>query len=151
MQIDLWRFANRLYAAPNVKQMCLMAQAQGANVCLMLCGLWLEWQPKAYSAELAATLKQCAAQDERVIIEPLRSLRTQWKSQAAQDPALTQLREAVKQLELTAEKTLLAKLEALCAELATGQANGDWLAALSLPVVWQEQELRQWQQLLASA
>ena len=42
MPTDLWDFAQRLYARPGVESACLHLQEAGADVCLLLCGAWLE-------------------------------------------------------------------------------------------------------------
>jgi len=42
MPTDLWRFAETLYQRPGVEAACLQLQAQGADVCVLLCAAWLE-------------------------------------------------------------------------------------------------------------
>lgn len=54
MHTDLWNFALHLYARPGVEAACLALQDEGADVCLLLCGAWLEAgragvTPSAYS------------------------------------------------------------------------------------------------------
>ena len=148
MQIDLWSFANTLYAMQNTEQRCLWAQAQGANVCLILCALWLEWRASAFDPILAAKLIEHAKSEEHLVLGPLRALRTQWKTEAQHNDALQKLRESVKRLELEAEKNLLQRLEDLCCATQAGKPNFQWLKKLSSPVTWKAQELRHWQQLL---
>ena len=42
MPSDLWDFAQRLYGRPGVEHACLQLQEAGADVCLLLCGAWLQ-------------------------------------------------------------------------------------------------------------
>jgi len=132
MHTDLWNYALALYARPGVEAACLSLQAQGADVCLLLCAAWLEARQVAVSAQRVEALQALARPWQREVIEPLRRLRQQWRAQAATDPQLAALRAQVKGLELRAERDLLERLEALagrwpgCAD-GPGQA---WLARL---------------------
>ena len=52
MCADLWSFALSTYARPGVEAACLRVQEQGADVCLLLCGAWLEQRGVALTREL---------------------------------------------------------------------------------------------------
>ena len=68
---DLWTFALACYARPGVETACLELQNQGADVCLLLCGAWLQARGVACSARLQA-LTALAAPWRGDVIEPLR-------------------------------------------------------------------------------
>ena len=111
MCADLWSFALSTYARPGVEDACLRLQAQGADVCLMLCGLWLEQRGVAPQPLRLQALRQIAGPWQAGVVEPLRQIRTQWRALAQQDAELGALRERVKALELEAERLLLSRLE----------------------------------------
>jgi len=113
MNADLWSFALSTYARPGVEAACLRLQEQGADVCLLLCGAWLEQRGVALEPERMRTLQQLARPWQAQVIEPLRQLRVQWRAKAQQDEQLATLRERVKALELDAERQLLTRLEEL--------------------------------------
>ncbi|PAU56105.1 TIGR02444 family protein [Pseudomonas indica] len=131
MPSDLWSFAVDLYARPGVEPACLSLQAAGTDVCLLLCGAWLEARGALRTAERAEQLKDCAAPWQREVIEPLRSIRRAWRDKSAQDDALATLRTRIKQLELDAERQLLQRLESLCVAWEEGQGNSSWLEILA--------------------
>ncbi len=113
MCADLWSFALSTYARPGIEAACLRLQEQGADVCLLLCGAWLEQRGVALTAERLQALKQLAGPWQAQVVEPLRQVRTQWRGMAQQDELLAGLRERVKALELDAERVLLTRLQAL--------------------------------------
>lgn len=133
MHTDLWNFAIGLYARPGVEQACLELQAQGADVCLLLCAAWLDRRGVAPSDERIDQLRQLAGPWQREVVQPLRSLRQQWRAQATTDSQLAALRERIKGLELDAERLQLERLQGICA----GWPDGDkappdsWLARLA--------------------
>ena len=133
MCADLWSFALSTYARPGCEAACLRLQAQGADVCLLLCGAWLEQRAVTVTVERIRALKQVARPWQTAVIEPLRHLRTQWRAMAQQDEDLAGLRERVKALELDAEQQLLARLEALAQLWQMGDAMGQqrWLEGLA--------------------
>jgi len=133
MSADLWTFATTLYARPGVEAACLELQAAGADVCLVLCGLWLDSRGVAYDPEREAQLRRLAEPWQREVVVPLRRLRQQWRQPARQDPALDALRQQVKQLELAAEREQLHRLQALAATWPqqAGKPQGAWLRALT--------------------
>ncbi|MCP6135296.1 TIGR02444 family protein, partial [Klebsiella pneumoniae] len=57
-------------------------------------------------------LRDIAEPWQREVVGPLRALRQQWRTAAHEDATLASLRDQVKALELEAEKTLLARLQA---------------------------------------
>jgi hypothetical protein len=64
------------------------------------------------------------------VIEPLRGLRQAWRSQAEQDLALHSLREALKTLELQAERELLERLQKISQDWPSNGAADAWLETL---------------------
>ena len=133
MSSDLWSFSLDLYAKPGVEQTCLALQGAGANVCLLLCGLWLEQRGVACTEQRLQQLQQWVGPWDTDVVQPLRTLRNQWKARALQDTALDSLREQVKQLELAAERQLLERLEALAKDWPGAQQNdsAQWLQGLA--------------------
>lgn len=125
MTESLWDFACRCYARPGVAALCLDLQAQGANVCLLLTLLWLEHRQRQNEPGRYQRLKE-QADDWQQFIEPLRALRMQWKTPAHRDDALQRLREQLKQLELSAERELLERLEVLTQHWPSA-TDGRWL------------------------
>ncbi|MCY1280200.1 hypothetical protein D9M68_464990 [compost metagenome] len=111
MPSDLWTFALHLYARPGVEQACLRLQADGADVCLLLCACWLGRRGAAFTSLRANSLKELCGPWQEQVVKPLRSLRQAWRTQAQSDQALARLRERIKAIELDAERELLARLE----------------------------------------
>ena len=105
MSSDLWSFSLATYARPGVEPACLQLQTAGANVCLLLCGLWLEQRGTACDEQRVEQLKELVGPWDREVVQPLRALRTQWKTLAEDDPVLKGLREQMKALELEANGT----------------------------------------------
>ena len=133
MCADLWRFALSTYARPGVQAACLRLQEQGADVCLLLCGAWLEQRGVALESRRLLALQQLARPWRVDVIEPLRQVRVQWRAMAQQDVGLGALRERVKALELEAEQQLLLRLEALAQAWPTGEraTHQTWLEGLA--------------------
>lgn len=111
MSSDLWSFSLALYARPGVEQACLHLQTVGANVCLLLCGAWLDQRGVACNDQRLLQLRSLIEPWDADVVQPLRALRTQWKTAATSDAELHSLREQVKALELEAERHLLLRLE----------------------------------------
>ncbi|WDU62446.1 TIGR02444 family protein [Pseudomonas poae] len=133
MCADLWSFALSTYARSGCKAACLRLQEQGADVCLLLCGAWLEQRGVAPTPERIQALKQLAGPWQTQVVDPLRQVRTRWRAMAQQDASLAALRERVKALELEAERELLARLEALAQAWPTGEVANQpaWLEGLA--------------------
>lgn len=133
MCADLWSFALSTYARPGVEAACLRLQEQGADVCLLLCGAWLEQRGVARLPERVVALQQLARPWRMHVVEPLRAVRVQWRGLAQQDAQLAELREQVKALELEAERALLMRLEALAQSWSSNEVTGrqEWLEGLA--------------------
>ncbi len=133
MCADLWSFALSFYARPGVEADCLRLQEQGADVCLLLCGAWLEQRGVVLKLERVQALRQIARPWQTQVVEPLRQVRTQWRAMAQQDAQLRVLRERLKALELDAERALLTRLDALVQAWPTGEATDQqpWLEGLA--------------------
>ena len=130
MPTDLWSFALDCYARPGVEQACLRLQDDGADVCLLLCALWLEQRQVACDEARLAQLRALAGPWQREVVRPLRELRRSWKAGSSADLALAQLRERIKALELEAERELLARLERTAQPWQTTDAAVAWLEQL---------------------
>ena len=131
MCADLWSFALSTYARPGVEAACLRLQEQGADVCLLLCGAWLEQRGVAAAPERMLALQQLARPWRTQVVEPLRQVRVQWRAMAQQDQPLAALRERIKALELEAERELLTRLEALAQGWPMGEGHQQWLEGLA--------------------
>lgn len=132
MCADLWSFALSTYARPGVENACLHLQTQGADVCLMLCGLWLEQRGVAPELARLQALRQIAGPWQAEVVEPLRQVRTQWRALAQQDAELGALRERVKALELEAERLLLSRLEGVAQGWPMAEVKDQtWLEGLA--------------------
>jgi uncharacterized protein (TIGR02444 family) len=131
MHNDLWHFACELYARPGMEAACMAAQADGQEVCLVLCGLWLERRKVAWCTARAQALEGIALPWSQEVIQPLRALRQQWRPAAQTDDELTNIRNSVKQLELNAERTLLARLQAVAQGWPGGETDQlQWLGEM---------------------
>ncbi|CAI3791352.1 hypothetical protein GLGCALEP_00211 [Pseudomonas sp. MM221] len=133
MHTDLWNYALALYARPGVEAACLELQAQGGNVCLLLCATWLQARGVAVLDARAQALHDIAEPWQREVVAPLRSLRQQWRASASSDMHLAALREQVKGLELQAEKTLLERMQERSQQWPADshEPTDDWLARLA--------------------
>ncbi|MGP6430196.1 MULTISPECIES: TIGR02444 family protein [unclassified Pseudomonas] len=134
MSSDLWSFALAVYARPGVEDACLRLQSAGANVCLMLCGLWLEQRDATCDEARARQLLELTEPWDREVVQPLRTLRMQWKALAETDPLLKGMREQIKGLELEAERALLSRLEGAAQGWKRhSKESSDWLEVLAGP------------------
>lgn len=113
MPADLWRFAQAFYRSPGVEDACLHLQAQGADVCLLICAAWLGRRGVPCTAARAAQLRAAAEPWRREVVSVLRHLRQAWRTAACHDSELAVLREGVKRLELEAERVQLQRLASL--------------------------------------
>ena len=132
MPTDLWDFAQRLYARPGVESACLHLQEVGADVCLLLCGAWLERHGIACTPTHVEQLQTIAQPWQTEVISPLRQLRQNWRTAAQQQAPLAALRERLKGLELDAEQQLLLALQACAHDWARASESAvpAWLDAL---------------------
>ncbi|WP_070885118.1 TIGR02444 family protein [Pseudomonas sp. D1-3] len=133
MSADLWTFATTLYARPGVEAACLELQAAGADVCLVLCGLWLDSRGVAHDPHREAQLRSIAEPWQREVVKPLRAMRQAWRNEASHDSALAGLREQVKKLELDAERQQMMRLQALSTDWPVSSCDQPraWLNALA--------------------
>jgi uncharacterized protein (TIGR02444 family) len=133
MSSDLWSCSLATYARPGVEHACLYLQSAGANVCLLLCGLWLEQRGVACNEQRVRQLEALVEPWDMEVVQPLRALRTQWKNLANDDPVLKKLREQMKALELEAERHLLWQLEQATLEWPSNEASAciEWLENLA--------------------
>lgn len=150
MQSDLWNYALSLYAMPGVEAACLDLQEQGADVCLLLCATWLQARSIGVQDDRIEALRTCAEPWQRDVVSPLRSLRKQWREAALADEHLAALREQLKKLELTAERSLLERLQNCASQWPASRPEpaGDWLARLAPSAL---QDRRALEQLRAAA
>lgn len=132
MSSDLWSFALACYQRPGVEAACLHLQAGGADVCLLLCGLWLEQRGVPCESARVRALRQIAQPWQRDVVQPLRELRQHWREAARHDELLSGWRERIKVLELESERELLRRLEEVTSAWAPSEAtSSDWLEALA--------------------
>jgi uncharacterized protein (TIGR02444 family) len=133
MPTDLWQFAVTLYQRPGIEQACLQLQSQGVDVCVLMCAAWLGKNRARYQPERLAALQSLTRSWHEQVVLPLRQLRKGWRTLAQQEPALVQLREQVKQLELDAEREQLQRLETLSQNWLSEPATTpqDWLGQLA--------------------
>jgi uncharacterized protein (TIGR02444 family) len=133
MLSDLWSFTLDFYARPGVEQACLNLQANGANVCALLCGVWMDRRGVQFDPERARQIGQLADPWHEQVVGPLRDIRTRWKADAIGDEELKALRDRLKTLELDAERELLVRLQRLTEDWPQrdAQPTGVWLEALA--------------------
>jgi len=132
MSSDLWSFALNVYARPGVENACLQLQTAGANVCLLLCGLWLEQREVACDEQRVSLLRTLTDPWDAEVVQPLRTLRMQWNTRAVDDAVLKGMREQIKSLELEAERVLLSRLEGVAQAWHRNAAGSTtWLEELA--------------------
>ena len=132
MSSDLWSFSLATYARTGVEDACLQLQTAGANVCLLLCGLWLEQRGVTCDEQRVSELQALTEPWDIEVVQPLRTLRMQWKARAVDDAVLKGMREQIKSLELEAERALLSRLEGVAQEWTRNDAGSmTWLEGLA--------------------
>lgn len=133
MTADLWSFATTLYAKPGVEAACLTLQDAGADVCLLLAGLWLDQRGTPHDPVREAQLRHVAQPWQQTVVEPLRALRRAWREAAQADPALAALRQRLQHLELETEREQLRRLQILIDAWpdSDGSEARTWLDALA--------------------
>lgn len=134
MTTDLWPFAVTLYQQPGAEHACLQLQAQGADVCVLICAIWLEKKRARCSPERLSALQTHTRDWHEQVVRPLRQLRQNWRQPAQQDTHLQPLREQVKQLELDAEYEQLRRLDELAQQWLNepDTTPQDWLEKMAL-------------------
>jgi uncharacterized protein (TIGR02444 family) len=111
---DLWSFALAVYAQEGVAAACLDAQdVYGVDVCLLLCALWCARTRRALTVEQIAALDDACRDWREQVVKPLRRQRRAWREEAARAADY----EALKALELNAERQQLTRLGCLCADV----------------------------------
>ena len=121
----LWDFALAFYAQPKIAEICVHLQDDyKVNVCLLIGLRWLDESGKCLSDSALADLQTHIQAWTQRVVEPLRSLRRLLKQPVAaypQDETQVQIRTAIKQAELLAEKKLLLEIEAWSQQLTQTQ------------------------------
>src|SRR5690606_39072004 len=133
--LNLWNFALACYARPGVEAACMELQAAGADVCVWLCGAWLETRGILSSPERVEQLQAVARDWRTEVVEPLRTLRQAWREPGAADADLETLRGKLKQLELDAERILLHRLELSAQGWMPHASQSAWLEQLAVSAV----------------
>ena len=121
----LWDWAVAAYAVPGVPEACLQLQeVNGQNVPLLLWAAWCARSGRCPDGDTLEAACDTARAWDHAAIAPLRKVRVTLKAQILDmnSNARLALREQVKALELDAERSLLADLEAL-APPTTGTAR----------------------------
>lgn len=114
MTDSLTEFAIALYGAPGVETECLAWQdSHQLSVPLLLCAAWLDARGTGGDESQWVSLCQPVLDWEQQLVWPVRSLRRHLKPLAEASPAAAQVRDQVKQAELSAELAVLAKLSSL--------------------------------------
>ena len=75
MSSDLWSFSVFTYSRRGVERACLQLQSAGVNVCLLLCGLWLEERGVTCNKQRLQLLRDVAVPWDADVVQPLRALR----------------------------------------------------------------------------
>lgn len=116
----LWDYSLALYSHKDVAEACLSLQNQfGFDVNLVLFCLWYgEYFTSTIPQALLADAIKLSDHWSRVSVKPLRGIRTEMKhdndlQQLSAAPAISELREKIKSLELQAEKIQHSLLEEL--------------------------------------
>ena len=113
---SFWNWALKAYAAPGVPEACLQLQdGTGQNVPLLLWAGWTAATGRVLDADAIEGACDCARAWDAAAVSPLRTLRRALKNTNPDidTAARESLREAVKAVELAAERHLMAGLEAL--------------------------------------
>lgn len=113
------------YAQPKIAETCVHLQdSYKVNVCLLIGLRWMDESGKYLSDAQFADLQSHIQAWTQQVVEPLRSLRRLLKQPVAaypQDETQLQIRTAIKQAELLAEKKLLLEIEAWSQQLTQTQ------------------------------
>ena len=130
--MSLWDETLEAYGRPGVPEACLTLQDEfGQNTSLLLWAVWAETADPEVLARAADTARRW----EALALTPLRAVRRGLKPAfpGVSDAPRQDLREAVKAVELRAERVLMESLEALTpgrggapARAARGAASKGW-------------------------
>ncbi|WP_426041226.1 TIGR02444 family protein [Brevundimonas sp. TWP2-3-4b1] len=116
MSDPFWDWALKAYAAPGVQEACLQLQdGTGQNVPLLLWAGWTAATGRVLDEDAIEGACDCARAWDAAAVTPLRTLRRTLRNTNPDidNAARESLREAVKVVELAAERHLMAGLEAL--------------------------------------
>jgi uncharacterized protein (TIGR02444 family) len=109
----LWEFSLAFYSRRDVPALLLALQDDiGADVNLILFGLWRAKQGRSLSPTEFAALDSVIAEWRRGVVEPIRAVRRTIKTFEDGSPATSSLYTSVKRLELDSERIAQARLEA---------------------------------------
>ncbi len=136
---SLWAYALDIYGRPGAEARFLALQdAHGQNVCLLIWSLWMAAERRAADAATLAAGAALARSWEAAAVAPLRAIRRDLKtSSAGAARRRERLRDAVRQLELQAERMLLEMLQdASPARGADAPSPGE--ALIAAVAVWGE-------------
>ena len=120
---DFWDWALKAYAAPGVQEACLQLQdGTGQNAPLLLWAGWTAATGRILDEDSIEGACDCARAWDAAAVSPLRALRRNLKgaNPDIDNAARESLREAVKAVELAAERHLMTGLEALAPAPTTG-------------------------------
>lgn len=112
---DIWQFATTVYRKQGVETYCIQLQDEyGANIPLALWLLWLDChEQSAGDGRLLAAGKAIAEDWQSQVITPMRQARRWLKQHSPIDDTTSATRHAIQDAELTAEQSLLLKLQQL--------------------------------------
>jgi uncharacterized protein (TIGR02444 family) len=110
---SLWAYALDIYGRPGAAARFLTLQdAHGQNVCFLVWSLWMAAERRAADPATLAAGAALARSWEAAAVAPLRAIRRDLKaSSAGAARRRERLRNAVRQLELQAERMLLEMLQ----------------------------------------
>ena len=110
---SLWAYALDIYGRPGAEARFLALQdAHGQNVCFLIWSLWMAAEGRAADAATLAAGAALARSWEAAAVAPLRAIRRDLKTSTAGGARRRErLRDAVRQLELQAERMLLEMLQ----------------------------------------
>lgn len=110
---SLWAYALDIYGRPGAEARFLALQdAHGQSVCFLIWSLWMAAEARAADASTLAAGAALARSWEAAAVAPLRAVRRDLKtSSAGAARRRERLRDAVRQLELQAERMLLEMLQ----------------------------------------
>lgn len=110
---SLWAYALDVYGRPGAEARFLALQdTHGQSVCLLIWSLWMAAERRAADAATLEAGAALARSWEAAAVAPLRALRRDLKlSTAGAARRRERLRDAVRQLELQAERMLLEMLQ----------------------------------------
>jgi uncharacterized protein (TIGR02444 family) len=110
---SLWAYALDIYGRPGAEARFLALQdAHGQNVSFLIWGLWMAVEGRAADPTTLAAGAALARSWEAAAVAPLRAIRRDLKTSTAGGARRRErLRDAVRQLELQAERMLLEMLQ----------------------------------------